>query len=93
MRNIYREEVPVDDLWHTVELRGPILHVAARSDTAVEFWHLHDTDQPSTLHAFQVIGTGWTLAPAMTNHVGSAVTPSGTFVWHLMEHERVVSDG
>lgn len=88
MRHIYRELIQVDDQWHEVELRGPILHVATRHEDAIEFWHLHDTDQPVTAHAFRVVGTGHEMAPALALYVGSAITPSGRFVWHLMEHER-----
>lgn len=85
MRAIYRTAIPVDDLWHTVELRGPILHVATRAEDAVEIWHLCDTDQPITGHGFRVVGTGHQLE-AIASYVGTAVTPSGRFVWHLMEH-------
>lgn len=89
MRHIYREVIQVDDQWHERTLRGPILHVATRHEDAIEFWHLHDTDQPVTKHAFRVVGTGHQMAPALALYVGSAITPSGTFVWHLMEHERL----
>lgn len=84
MRSIFRQTIPVDDSWHTVELRGPVLHLNARAEDVVEFWHLHDTTQPATPHAFRVVGTGHTL-PANMVYVGTAVTPSGAFVWHLME--------
>lgn len=85
-RKVYREVV-YPGRWHEVELRGPILHVATRQEDAVEFWHLHDDEQPATLHAFIIQGTGSTLAPALARHVGTAITPSGRFVWHLFEHE------
>lgn len=87
-RTVYRTVIPVDDSWHEIELRGPILHVATRREDAIEIWHLHDDEQDATLHAFRVVGTGHQLAPALATYVGSAVTPSGTFVWHLWEHER-----
>lgn len=88
MRAIHRETIPVNDLWHVVKLRGPILHVATRHEDAVEIWHLYDDDEPVTEHAFRVVGTGHELAPALANYVGTAVTPTGRFVWHVMEHER-----
>jgi hypothetical protein len=88
MRTIYRQVIAVDDRWHTVELRGPILHIAARNEDAVEFWHLHDTDQPATAHTFRVVGTGHTLPPVFDRYVGTAITPSGALAWHLIEHTR-----
>lgn len=89
MRAIHRETIQVDDQWHEVKLRGPILYVASRHEDAVELWHLHDDGQEETLHAFLIVGTGHPLAPALATYVGSAITPSGTFVWHVMEHERL----
>lgn len=35
---IYRYEVPVDGLWHTLQLPGEVLHVASRHPGVVEVW-------------------------------------------------------
>ena len=37
-KQIHRYEVPIDDQVHEFSLTGNILHVAQRSDHAVEFW-------------------------------------------------------
>lgn len=89
MRRIFRETVPADDQPHAFVLRGPILHVATRQEDAVEFWHLHDDELRPTEHTFTVVGTGHPLAAEITRCVGSAITPSGRFVWHLMERNAV----
>ncbi len=56
-RHVYREVVPVLE-GRTVDLNGPVLHVACRNEDEVEFWHLHDTEQSTTRHNFAVFGTG-----------------------------------
>ncbi len=83
-RHVYREVVPVLE-GRTIDLNGPILHVATRNEDEVEFWHLHDTEQPTTRHNFAVFGTGRALPDSVIIHVGTAITPSGRFVWHLFE--------
>jgi hypothetical protein len=88
-RSIFRYVVPVDDRWHTYDLTGPIVHVAARIVDEVEFWVVHDPDLPAVPHAFCVFGTGQPMPPAAAVHVGTALAPGGGLVWHLMEHEQV----
>lgn len=93
-RQIFRQVVPVDDCWHTLELSGPIVHVATRLEDAVEFWFIDDPAQPVTAHAFRVVGTGEPFGPAVANYIGAAITPSGKYVWHLVERERgAAADG
>jgi hypothetical protein len=87
-RQIYRQAIPVDDNWHTLELSGPIVHVATRGEDYIEIWFLDDPAVAAETRAFRVVGTGEPMAPALAIHVGTAITPSGRFVWHLMEHER-----
>lgn len=86
VRKIFREVIPVDDQWHALTLRGEVLHVATRVEGAVEFWHLCDYDAPAVTRTFIVVPTGRVLMPA-ARWVGSAITPSGRLVWHLMEGE------
>ena len=87
-RMIIRDVIGVDDQWHTLTLTGPIVHVATRDADYVEVWHIHDPAGESEIRAFRVVGTGQPLAPALATHVGTAITPSGRFAWHLMEHAR-----
>jgi hypothetical protein len=93
VKTVFRQLIPVDDQWHTLELSGPIIHVAARREDAVEFWFIDDPAADPEMRAFRVVGTGQPLAPALAHHVGTAITPSGQLVWHLMEHERGGTDG
>lgn len=90
-RHVYRSVIPVSDHWHVLELSGPIVHVATRGEDYVEVWHIDDTDGTPEQRAFRVVGTGHELAPALAHHIGTAVTPSGRFVWHLFEHERATT--
>lgn len=92
-RRILRAVVPVDDTWHPREVRGEIVHVGTRKENAVEFWWLDDPAAVAERRVFQVVGTGEPLTPKLTRHVGSAITPSGRYVWHLMEFERGDGDG
>jgi hypothetical protein len=81
---VHRHHILVDDQWHTLNLTGPVLHVDARYDNAVDVWVLH-TEGPTTVHRFRVFGTGHPL-PDNVKHVGSALTgPGGMLVWHLFE--------
>lgn len=86
-RRVLRWELPVDDRWHVLSLTGSIVHVATRHEDRVELWSVEDSEGKLLQHAFRVVGTGQPLAPALVTHVGSAVTPSGDYVWHVFEHE------
>lgn len=93
MRTVLRTAVPVDDGLHEVDLRGPVLHVATRHEDIVEFWHLHDDQQDFTTSRFFVVGTGHATYPEKAEYVGSAVTPTGRFVWHLWSLKGGAADG
>lgn len=83
-RVIHRYVIPVNDRWHLLELRGPIVHVATRHEDCMEVWALNDPAAKPQMREFRAYGTGHPIN-AKTVHVGSAVTPSGRLVWHLME--------
>lgn len=83
---IFRYEVPVDGLWHTLQLFGDVLHVAARHPGAVEVWAL--TGGLPRTRELQVFGTGQPLPEYPLKHIGSAVVAGGALVWHLMERDR-----
>lgn len=84
MTAIYRYEVPVDDQWHELQLSGAVLHVDCRDPRVVELWAL-SSGGPTVTHNFRVYGTGQPLPDRLTCHVGTAITPGGQLVWHLME--------
>lgn len=85
MKTIHRYVVPANDLPHQIELTGPIVHVATRAEVHVELWAVVDPEAAPTAHAFQVIGTGHPMPEGARTVVGTAVTPSGRLVWHLVE--------
>lgn len=89
MKTIFRQSIPVSDEWTELHLSGPIVHVATRGEDYVEIWFIDDPATEPEVRAFRVVGTGQPMAPALAHHIGTAVTPSGRFVWHLMEHERM----
>jgi hypothetical protein len=79
---VLRYEVPVDDVWHPLDLPGPIMHVAARREGVIDVWA--SDIGPGARRVFCVFGTGHDI-PDHAAYVGTAVTPSGQFVWHLTE--------
>lgn len=84
-RAVFRYEVPVDDDWHTIELSGPILHVAARRPDVVEVWAQTGAGLTSA-RTFRVFGTGQPLPQGVRlTHRGTALAGDGSLVWHLME--------
>lgn len=85
MRTVHRYVVPVNDEAHRIELTGPIIHVATRAEEHVELWAVVDTDADPTVHTFLVVGTGQPMPDSAKCVVGSAITPSGRLVWHLVE--------
>lgn len=78
-RFIYRYQVPVDDEVHAIQISGPVLYVACRDHRVVEFWAENGHEE----REFIVVGTGHPL-PVGFEHVGTAISPAGTLVWHLM---------
>lgn len=83
MKAVYRYEIPVDDGWHTLELSGPVLHVAARDPRRVELWVVHGAE-PARPRTFRVFGTGHPLDDRAPTYVGTALAAGG-LVWHLWE--------
>lgn len=84
-RAIFRYEVPVDDEFHHFDLSGEIVAVGCRQAGAVEFWAYRLEGGETVNVGLIVVGTGHELPP-YTHHVGTAVAPGGSLVWHLMEH-------
>lgn len=86
-QRIFRFQVPVDGEWYAFDLNGPVVHVAARTEDIVEFWTVYDDVDPVTTdrsQSFKVLATGQ-LIPTDAKYVGTAVTPSGRLVWHLVQ--------
>lgn len=89
---IFRYVIPVDGRWHTLHLTGPIVHVATRHEDCVEIWFMNNPYVGAKPRTLRVYGTGHAIDGPRATHVGSAVTPSGRFVWHLMERTEVAAD-
>lgn len=81
---IYRYEVPVDDQWHKFQLTGSLLHVGCRDPRIVEFWAFHRDDWNPWWIKLRVVGTGQNL-PEGGGYIGTAYSPDGKLVWHLIE--------
>ncbi|MEW1565754.1 hypothetical protein AB0454_22545 [Streptomyces sp. NPDC093509] len=98
---IHRVEIPVDDRPHGIDLTGEILHTAVRRTGSVDVWY-QPRPQGSTdpmRRSFQIVATGQPI-PAhlgfylLGGHKGTAVSPDGQLVWHVLEnhcrHEDVI---
>lgn len=87
---IHRTRLPIDDLPHGIDLTGEILHVAARHLGTVEVWYQARPDGMDPMRrSFQVVGTGQPIPAHLgfyATHKGSAVTPDGQLVWHVLEN-------
>lgn len=86
VKTMYRYEVPVDDLPHTLHLGGDPRAVAAtrsRLGHVVEFWAEHHDGEWTAPRAFQVYGTGHRIPDSATWR-GTAGRVDG-LVWHLYE--------
>lgn len=84
-RVIYKYNIPVDDQWHDLALIGEILHVAAPDVDSVKIWAMHNPNSLLT-RTFRVFGTGHPI-PWNGIYRGTALTPSGRLVWHLIEQD------
>lgn len=89
---VVRYEVPVDDVWHPLQLSGPIVHATCRGMTYVEFWVLA-SDQPADTRWFRAFRDDHEV-PGDAIYRGTALSPTGPgpfsqpygqFVWHLFE--------
>lgn len=81
---VFRWEVPVDDRDHKIGA-GKVLHVATRRDIVVEVWTEEDAPADELIlptRRATAIGTGYEVPEDMV-HLGSTLTSSGYFVWHL----------
>ena len=80
---VLRWGVPVDDLAHEIG-SGPVVLVATRHEYGVEVW-TEEPDQPHLERQIRVVGTGQQV-PEGHRHIGSTLSPSGRFVWHVYEN-------
>ena len=81
---IHRYEIPVDDQVHQITIGLGLIHVAARKRDVVEVWAYAPTGNSAMTRSFLVVGTGQP-CPVGTWHAGTAITPDGQLVWHLLE--------
>lgn len=81
---VFRYPIPVDDTWYDLPLTGPVVKVDTRGEDYVELWAIAREGVEPVQRRFKVYGTGHPV-PDHTKHVGSALAPSGTLVWHLFE--------
>lgn len=85
MRTIYRFTVPILNGVATHFFIGKIVHVECKTEDTVDFWAEIDNKQVSyTARKFEVYPTGVEI-PDDAQYIGTAVSPSRIYVWHLME--------
>jgi|SRR5688572_7297541 len=76
-----------------------LLHVAWQH-RAIQVWARVEPEAPKETRQFHVVGTGRDLPEGAGRYVGSAVTETGTYVFHVFEqtpikaarHDRKVSN-
>lgn len=89
---IHRAELPIDDRPHGIDLTGEILHTAVRRPGAVDIWYQPRPDGMEPMRrSFQIVGTGQPIPThlgydVIGSHRGTAVSPDGQWVWHLLEN-------
>lgn len=85
MKNVYKYEVPVDDV---IVIKMPegaeILHFEAQYGMPC-IWARVDPDAPMEKRCFRFAGTGHPLGDNVGKHVGSCMMRGGALVWHLFE--------
>lgn len=89
---IHRTELPIDDRPHGIDLTGEILHTAVRRPGAVDIWYQPRPDGMEPMRrSFQIVGTGQPIPTHLgfyvgSSHRGTAVSPDGEWVWHVLEN-------
>ncbi|MEW2187686.1 hypothetical protein AB0900_30845 [Streptomyces cellulosae] len=92
---IHRAELPIDDRPHGIDLTGDILHTAVRRPGAVDVWYQARPDGMEPMRrSFQIVGTEQPIPLWLERHHGTAITPDGQLVWHVLEnhcqHQEVI---
>ncbi|MGW7630493.1 DUF7352 domain-containing protein [Streptomyces griseoincarnatus] len=92
---IHRAELPLDDRPHSIDLTGDILHTAVRRPGAVDIWYVaRPASMKPMRRSFQIVGTGQPIPLWLERHHGTAITPDGQLVWHVLEnhcqHQEVI---
>lgn len=86
MRTIHKCVVPVaPEATRVSHPEGAVaVHVGAKNHGEVQVWYICDTDQPPTVSALRVFGTGHPLPPeSEAAYLGTALDADGFHVWHL----------
>jgi hypothetical protein len=85
---IHRAELPLDDRPHGIDLTGELLHAAVRRPGKVDVWYVARPDGMEPMRrSFQIVGTGQPFPTWLGRHHGTAITPDGQFVWHVLENQ------
>ncbi len=79
---VLRWSLPVDDQIHEFELRGPIVHVAARQLDMVDLWEVADDRRRPVKVRMQAYGTGQEVLHG-ARYIGTALAAGGALVWHV----------
>jgi hypothetical protein len=87
-QRIHKYEVPYGEWTVALPECAEILHVAtqptATGKEAVFLWALVRDGVPTKLRQIGYFGTGEEI-PVGAEYIGTAITPCGTFVWHVFD--------
>lgn len=85
MRKIYRYSVPILNFaTHSIFI-GKIVHVACKTEDAVDFWvEVDEGLQTNETRIFEVYPTGVEI-PDDAQYIGTAISPVNSYVWHLYQ--------
>ena len=90
---VLRYELAVGDNVVSLPEGARVLSCAVRPHAGhVDLWVMAPAEAATTDRLFQVVGTGWEFGDdAGLTYIGTAVTASGSYVWHVFERAGVVS--
>jgi len=84
MKKIYKYEIKIGLYSIEIYQGAKILTVQTQYDTLC-IWAIVDTKQPIVERKIQVIGTGFSLPPALGIYIGTIQLENGAFIGHVFD--------
>lgn len=90
---ILKHELPIDDEWHDLDIKGGVVKVDWWQDTVTLWFVEHHPEMPSRTPQFKVVGTGHTIDlidtaadgfASQVVYVGTALDRENNFAWHVV---------
>lgn len=82
MKTIFKYQLLSDQNPIVTHTGARIVHIAIQHDMITAWAEVETTNDPETLMLY-VVGTGQPIPLAAIDHVGSSMTDSGNFVFHV----------